>query len=92
VEEYTYHEASPVELMTLVPPAVIAHSMNLAHLLNLSVTFMVCDQTNTVEHGTIRDTFIDKYFTFEVMLNDEGRFEILQTSDWMVDEREADDQ
>lgn len=82
MEVHTYHPASETEQMTLLSPLVVNHSIMLMQQVGIEPTFMVCDQTNTVEHGYVTDTRTGYSFSFEVLSNTPEEFDILPTSDW----------
>lgn len=80
-EEYTYHVADAVELMELMPQSAVVHFANMQTATLCEPVFMVCDQTNTIENGTMVDTRTSKYFTFEVIRVGD-RIDLVPTSEW----------
>lgn len=81
--EQTFHVADATEVMQLLPKTVVQHIQNVSYMSRYEPVFMVCDQSNTIENGTMVDTVHSKYFSFEIMLDAAGNFDVIPTSDWL---------
>lgn len=65
----TFHEATPTEIMELLPPPVSEFRNNM-NLMGMEVVFYVHDEYKTITHGIVTNR--DKYFTFNLGLDSDG--------------------